>query len=139
MLSSRNILKVNVKKLKSDSVLTQVSASLGENKLRAIITSESAKRLKLSKDKAIYFIFKASSVILAKEEFNIKTSAANELTGIISEVREGAVNAEIDVKCGDYTIVAIITMQSLQDLALKQGDKVSCLIKANNVIVGVDK
>ena len=49
------------------------------------------------------------------EEFNMKTSARNQFTGIVSEVLIGAVNAEVHVGLkGGETIVASITKESAE-------------------------
>jgi molybdate transport system regulatory protein len=69
----------------------------------------------------------------------MKTSARNQFTGIVSEVLIGAVNAEvhIDLKGGE-TIVASITKESAETLAIKTGKEVIALVKAPQVIVVSD-
>jgi molybdopterin-binding protein len=69
----------------------------------------------------------------------MKLSARNTLPGTVVKVTRGAVNAEVDIllKGGD-TVVSIITMGSLKTLGIKKGKQVYAVIKASNVMVGVD-
>jgi molybdate transport system regulatory protein len=60
------------------------------------------------------------------------------LDDVINGVEDGAVNSEVVIQLpGGSLIVASITKGSVHALDLKSGDKVSAIIKASNVIVGV--
>ena len=66
----------------------------------------------------------------------MKTSARNVLSGTISAVKRGAVNAEVDmVLPGGHQIVAVITNASLEHLGLTVGSQAFALIKAPLVIL----
>ena len=57
----------------------------------------------------------------------MKTSARNQFTGIVNEVLIGAVNAEVHVGLkGGETIVASITKESAETLAIKTGHGSHC-------------
>ncbi len=133
---SANQLKASVSEVKSGAVNSEIIAKIGEQELRAIITNESAKSPNLSSGKEIYFIFKASSVLIAKGDINI--SAANKIKGQISEIKPGALNSEVivNVPYGCTKIAAIITNESVKSLDLKAGDEVIALIKASNILIG---
>jgi len=67
----------------------------------------------------------------------MKLSARNQLQGIVSEVRKGAVTTivKIDVK-HPAVISASITNEAADELGLKVGDQALAIIKASEVIVG---
>jgi len=66
----------------------------------------------------------------------MKTSARNALRGVVSEVIDGAVNAEVTLKIGDGAkVVAIVTRQSVQDMGLAPGKEAIALIKASLVLI----
>jgi molybdopterin-binding protein len=65
----------------------------------------------------------------------MQISVRNKLAGTVKEVRLGAVMAEIIIQVGDNQVVAAITKDAAEDLALKVGDKVTALIKSTSVMV----
>ncbi len=69
----------------------------------------------------------------------MKTSARNTLKGTIKQLTPGAVNTEVVIELpGGVEIVSIITKTSAERLGLAVGKEAFAVIKASNVIVGVD-
>ncbi len=69
----------------------------------------------------------------------MRISARNTLKGKITAVEIGAVNAEVTIDIGNGThITAIITKHSAENLKLKVGDEAYALVKASDVMIGVD-
>ena len=67
-ISARNVLKVKVKSVKSGSVNDEITMVLaGGDEIVAIITKTSSKNLKLAKNKKVYAIIKASSVMIGTD------------------------------------------------------------------------
>jgi molybdopterin-binding protein len=67
----------------------------------------------------------------------MEISARNKLDGTIEKVDLGAVMASIKIKVeSPGLITAVITKESAEKLKLKEGDSVSAIIKATEVIVG---
>lgn len=138
MLSSRNILNAKIIDVKTSELITLVYAKLENNKpFKALITSDSANELNLKPNNNALMIFKAGSVVIAKNECRVRTSSANELNGNIKNIKEGSVYAIVDVDCNGVMVTASITMDSFTKMALKIGDNVNVLIKATNVMVGI--
>ncbi|HUO11244.1 MAG TPA: TOBE domain-containing protein, partial [Caulobacteraceae bacterium] len=66
----------------------------------------------------------------------MKVSARNVLAGIVVEVIDGAVNAEVVLEVGSAArIVAIVTRRSVQDLGLAPGVAAMALIDASFIIL----
>ncbi len=65
-----------------------------------------------------------------------RLSARNQLSGIVTRVTEGAVNAivELDIGGGN-TITSVITMASLNDLGIRVGSMATAIIKSSDVIL----
>ena len=69
----------------------------------------------------------------------MKISARNQFKGTIADIQEGAVNAIVKIDIGGGNIVSsVITMSSVRELGLKVGGTAYAVIKASNVMVGVD-
>ena len=69
----------------------------------------------------------------------MKISARNILKGKVKQVKAGAVNTEVIIELpGGVEIVSIITKESADNLGLASGKQVYAIIKASNVMVGVD-
>lgn len=142
-LSARNQLLVEISEVKRGAVNSEIIAKLdeGEN-LRAIITEQSEEALGLTVNKKVLFIFKASSVILGKvsNEKDLLISAANKIKGKVCDIKLGAVNAEVIIQTrSNHKISSIITNESVKNLDIKMGDEVLALIKASNILIGVNK
>jgi molybdate transport system regulatory protein len=139
-ISARNILSGKVDSVTMGAVNAEVDLTLaGGEKIAAIITNRSVEALGLSAGKAAYAIIKASEVILGKNVAQARFSARNVLAGVVRTLQDGAVNSEVVVQLpGGSEIVSSITKASAHALELKAGDSVSAIIKASNVIIGVD-
>jgi molybdate transport system regulatory protein len=68
----------------------------------------------------------------------MRTSARNQLGGTVTSVTIGAVMAEVVVNVEGVSVVAVITKESAERLSLAEGSKVSAIIKATDVMIGVD-
>jgi molybdopterin-binding protein len=62
-------------------------------------------------------------------------SARNQLQGTVKSVELGQVMAEVVIDVGGQDVVAAITRHSVEGLDIKQGDAVTAVIKATEVMV----
>ena len=69
----------------------------------------------------------------------MRLSARNVLRGTISRIVHGVVNTEVTVDLPDgQQVVAVITKSAAEGLGLTEGRQVSAVIKASNVMIGVE-
>jgi molybdopterin-binding protein len=68
----------------------------------------------------------------------MEVSARNQLTGTVQKVKSGTVMAEITVNVDAGMITAAITDSSRERLDLKDGDQVSVVIKATEVMIATN-
>ncbi|HEV2451266.1 MAG TPA: TOBE domain-containing protein [Streptosporangiaceae bacterium] len=66
----------------------------------------------------------------------MELSARNNLNGTVQSIRSGQVMAEITVHVEAGTITAAITDASRERLNLQEGDQVTVIIKATEVMIG---
>lgn len=68
----------------------------------------------------------------------MKISARNQLTGKVTDIKEGAVTAIVTVDIGaDQTITSSISLEALKELDIKVGSEVTTVIKASSVMLAV--
>ncbi|HIW76586.1 MULTISPECIES: TOBE domain-containing protein [Gordonibacter] len=69
----------------------------------------------------------------------MKLSARNTLKGTITAIHPGAVNAIVIMELdGGQIITSTISMGALKDLALEVGKEAYAIVKAADVIIGVE-
>ncbi|HRL22647.1 TOBE domain-containing protein [Alcaligenes sp. SDU_A2] len=67
----------------------------------------------------------------------LQTSARNQLPGIVTAVKTGAVNDEIHLDIGQgQSVVASITRESTENLGIREGQKVLAFLKASSIMIG---
>lgn len=68
----------------------------------------------------------------------MKLSARNVLKGKIVAIKKGAVAAQVEVDIGGGNVItSTITVDSVDELKLKEGSEVTAIIKSSEVILGV--
>lgn len=69
----------------------------------------------------------------------MKLSARNQFPGKVVEVTEGAVNGIVKIEIAPGLVISSsITNAAVEELGLKAGAEAVAVIKASNVIVGVE-
>jgi molybdopterin-binding protein len=63
------------------------------------------------------------------------TSARNRLAGVVVAVKRDEVMAQIDLVCGPFRIVSLMSREAADELGLKPGDTAIAVVKATTVIV----
>jgi len=66
----------------------------------------------------------------------MKLSARNALKGKVVTIDKGQVMAKVKVDIGGQTITSLVSVEAIDDLALKIGDDVQAIIKSSEVIIG---
>lgn len=66
----------------------------------------------------------------------MELSARNQIPGTVTAVKLGTVMAEVQVQIEAGDVVAAITAGSATALDLKEGDRVTVVVKATEVLIG---
>jgi molybdopterin-binding protein len=64
-----------------------------------------------------------------------RTSARNRLAGTVLAVEVDGVMAKIDLACGPYRVVSLMSREAAEELGLKPGDSATAVVKSTTVIV----
>jgi molybdopterin-binding protein len=78
----------------------------------------------------------AVSLHVALPENIMKIGARNRLEGDVTEIKRGSVMCQVKVKiAGGAIMESVMTIDSLDELGIKVGDKVRVAVKAVNVML----
>jgi molybdopterin-binding protein len=64
-------------------------------------------------------------------------SARNQFPGTVTRVERDGVAAVVEVAAGPHRLVSLMTREAADELDLRQGTEVLCVVKATNVIVEI--
>ncbi len=65
----------------------------------------------------------------------MELSARNQLRGIVRSVKLGTIMAEVIVDVSGQEVVAAITRSSVERLGVREGDQITVVIKATEVML----
>jgi molybdopterin-binding protein len=68
----------------------------------------------------------------------MKISARNKLKGRVVEVKKGATTSHVRIDVAGTVVTASITNEAVDELGLKAGQTAYAIVKASDVMVGVD-
>lgn len=136
--SARNQFSCKVARVKTGPVSAQVFLTLAQDcELEAQIASDSVIHLGLTAGKEVIALVKAPAVFLLSDPAT-RTSVSNHLTGTISRIHQGSVNAEVVLDlplARTRHITAVVTAQAVTDLGLVVGSTVTAAFQATSVIL----
>lgn len=137
--SARNIFEGTISALASGPVSAEaeITTAHGE-RLIASLTQGSVETLGLAVGKPVTVLIKASSVMIMTSGDSLRLSARNCLSGTITRLVTGPVSAEVVLTLpGGSTLFATITRDAVNELALREGQPATAVIKASALILGV--
>ena len=75
------------------------------------------------------------SELLKERNTRGHTSARNRMQGTILAVHKDGVMAQIEMACGPFRIVSLMSREAAEELDLKPGDQAAAVVKSTTVIV----
>jgi molybdopterin-binding protein len=63
------------------------------------------------------------------------TSARNRFAGLVTKVVTDTVMAQVELQCGPFTVVSLMSAEAVRELALEVGSIAAAVVKATTVIV----
>jgi len=67
----------------------------------------------------------------------MKLSARNQIPATITGITHGEAIANVELDAGGVRLVASITVEAVRELGLVEGSKVTAIVKASDVLIGV--
>ncbi|WP_089775997.1 TOBE domain-containing protein [Ruania alba] len=63
------------------------------------------------------------------------SSARNRLDGLVTAITADAVMAQVELQCGPFRVVSLMSAEAVRDLGLEVGSRAAAVVKATTVIV----
>jgi molybdopterin-binding protein len=73
--------------------------------------------------------------VLRERGTNSRSSARNRMAGVVVEVKRDGVMAQVDMACGPYRIVALMSREAADELDLKPGQNATAVVKSTIVVI----
>jgi len=67
------------------------------------------------------------------------SSARNRLTGVVVSVEKDGVMAKVELACGDYRVVSLMSREAADDMQLAPGVSATAVVKSTSVMVEVER
>lgn len=65
----------------------------------------------------------------------VVSSARNRFVGLVTEIRSDPVMSQVELQCGPFRVVSLMSTEAVQQLGLEPGSVALAVVKATTVIV----
>ena len=65
----------------------------------------------------------------------LTSSARNKLNGLVTKIQSDKVMSQVELQCGPFRIVSLISTEAVQELGLEVGSPALATVKATNVVI----
>lgn len=127
-----NELRGRIAAVETNGFVSLVDVAVGSDTFTAILLETPSSAPYLAVGREVQVLFKEPEVSLAKNLSGL-LSLRNRLRARVQGIRGGEILSEVKLDYQGQTLTSIITTRAVERLALREGDEVEALIKANEV------
>jgi molybdopterin-binding protein len=93
-------------------------------------------RLQTERDRANRRLVPASEIDrLRARAGSHELSARNRFAGVVRDVKREGLLAQVELEAGPFRVVAVITNEAVEALALRPGERATAVVKATSVLI----
>lgn len=78
---------------------------------------------------------RSNAATAPKDPLGIASSARNRFAGLVTDVVTDTVMAQVEMQCGPFTVVSLMSADAVRELELAPGSIAVAVVKATTVIV----
>lgn len=78
-----------------------------------------------------------SQSMLPQDPTGVDSSARNRFVGLVTNVIMDKVMAQVELQCGPFRVVSLMSSEAVRDLNLEPGSVATAVVKSTNVIIEV--
>jgi molybdopterin-binding protein len=101
--------------------------------LLSATTDESGRKVIAGEQLAAYV--SANSGRVPQDPLGVGSSARNRFAGLVTKVTTDKVMAQVEMQCGPFTVVSLMSTDAVRELKLEPGSVAVAVVKATTVIV----
>jgi molybdopterin-binding protein len=79
--------------------------------------------------------FSRAQAVTSEDPSTVGRSARNRFVGLVTEVTEDKVMAQVELQCGGHRVVSLMSSEAVRELGLKPGVLAVAVVKATTVVV----
>jgi len=83
--------------------------------------------------------FVRSQTTSARNPLAVGSSARNRFVGLVTDIRKDTVMAQVELQCGPFRVVSLMSSDAVADLELELGSVAVAVVKSTTVIVETPK
>ena len=83
--------------------------------------------------------FARSQATSARNPLAVGSSARNRFVGLVTDIRMDTVMAQVELQCGPFRVVSLMSSDAVADLELELGSVAVAVVKSTTVIVETPK
>ena len=83
--------------------------------------------------------FARARTTAAPDATGVRRSARNQLVGLVTSVVADTVMAQVEMQCGPYRVVSLMSAEAVRELELAPGSLAVAVIKSTNVMLEIPK
>lgn len=80
-------------------------------------------------------MFARRQATTAPNPLGVASSARNRFVGLVTEIRTDKVMAQVELQCGPFRVVSLMSSDAVRDLKLELGSVAVAVVKSTTVIV----
>jgi molybdopterin-binding protein len=65
----------------------------------------------------------------------MRSSARNRFVGLVTDIRTDTVMAQVELQCGPFRVVSLMSSEAVRDLGLERGSVAVAVIKSTTVVI----
>jgi molybdopterin-binding protein len=75
------------------------------------------------------------AALLRERSAHEQPGSSNRMSGVVVAIQRDGVMAQVDMACGPYRVVSLMSREAVDDLDLRPGMAATAVLKATNVIL----
>lgn len=135
-VSARNQISGRISSIQSGAAMSVVTIFADGQQIISAITNHAVHDLGLKTNDPVLALVKSTDTMLAKgDAADMMISARNRVSGRVTDIQKGGAMACVTIDAGNWKLTSAITRQAIDELQIENGEQVTAIFKATEVLL----